>query len=186
MLFIPSLVSHFVIGLMGPSRQEMKRSWQSRILPSTWILRSLPHFRPANMFPFRTEGPSSCSKLHQLDEDLKHRSLKINNLRPWRSKRWRIWKRRCKKRWRFGDKWKRLLRRANHKDNMLRPSGTSSEACTMLAWWRRGLMDNIILSMIQMNRSRLKKKEARNKNEAMLSQSIMMTSALTSIFKKEN
>jgi hypothetical protein len=37
-----------------------------------------------------------------------------------------------------------------------------------------------------MNRRRLKKKEAKSRNEAMLSQSIMMTSVLTSIFKKVN
>jgi hypothetical protein len=169
---------------MWPSRQEMRRLWQSRILRLIWIQKSLPHFRPANMFPFRTEGPSSCLRPHQLDEDLKHRSLKINNLRPWRSKRWRRWKPRWQKRWRCGAKWKLLLRRANHKDIMWCSRGTSLEACTMLAWWRRGLMDNIILSMIQMNRRRLKKKGAKSRNEAMLSQSIMMTSALTSIFRK--
>ena len=47
-------------------------------------------------------------------------------------------------------------------------------------------MDNIILSMIQMNRNRLKKKEVKSRKEVMFSQSIMMTSALTSIFRKVN
>ena len=101
-----------------------------------------------------------------------------------RIRKWRRWKPSWKRRWRCGDKWKWLLRRANHKDNMLRPSGTSSEACTMLAWWRRGLMDNIILSMIQMNRSRSKKNEARSRSGVMLSRLTMMMLVWTLTSKK--